>query len=217
MLIGMLCTLAVVVGNPGDERSVPARSANPNHVAHDVAPSMRFADAWESGQSLSRTCKLCEVIPGAAARETLRIILVSAWVVMAAVFILAPIKFPSSAAALRFLGIAGFVVGGTSQFLDPTWQLQLVVFGLSGIVLVLTWSRLDQPSSQTSDGTLNNRHPTSLLGRVFQLQKPIVNGAGMLTIDGTTWRIAGKDCAAGEQVLVARAEGTLLVVNAVAR
>src|SRR5262252_7174736 len=192
IVVGMYCTLAVVVGNPAYGRSVPAPSANPDHVAHDVAPGVRFADAWESGQSLSRTCKLCGVIPGAAARETLRI-LVSAWVVMAAMFILAPIKFSSSAVALRFLGLAGFLVGGTSQFLDPTWQLQLVVFGLSGIVLVLTWSRLDQPSSQTSDGTLNNRHPTSLLGRVFQLQKPIVNGTGMLTIDGTTWRIAGKD------------------------
>ena len=217
MVVGMYCTLAVVVGNPAYGRSVPAPSANPDHVAHDVAPGVRFADAWESGQSLSRTCKLCGVIPGAAARETLRI-LVSAWVVMAAMFILAGIKFLSSAVALRFLGLAGFLVGGTSQFLDLTWQLQLVVFGLSGICLALTWSRLDQPAGRrASDEIPNCWHPATMLGRVLQLQKPIVNGTGMLTIGGTMWRVAGPDCAAGDQVLVVHVEGTLLVVNAIAR
>jgi membrane protein implicated in regulation of membrane protease activity len=56
-----------------------------------------------------------------------------------------------------------------------------------------------------------------MLGRVFQLQKPIVNGTGMLTIGGTMWRVAGPDCAAGDQVLVVHVEGTLLVVNPIAR
>src|SRR5262252_5735838 len=106
IVVGMYCTLAVVVGNPAHGRSVPAPSTNPDHVAHDVAPGVRFADALESGQSVSRTCKLCGVIPGAAARETLRIP-VPAWVVMAAMFILAGIKFPYNVVAVGCSGLAG--------------------------------------------------------------------------------------------------------------
>jgi membrane protein implicated in regulation of membrane protease activity len=141
----------------------------------------------------------------------------SVWLIMAAAFILAGIKFPQYAVTLWFLGLSGFLAGGASQFFELTWQLQLIVFGLSGIALVLAWSRLDQPPCRTGDELSHNRHPTSLLGRAFLLQKPIVNGTGMLTVGGTTWRIAGQDCAAGDQVLVVHVEGTLLVVNAVAR
>ena len=217
MLIGMYCSLAVVVGDPAYGRFQPAPGANPAHVAHDVAPVVRFADAWdyqESRQPPSRTCRPCVVtLAETAAREALRIP-VSAWAVMAVVFILAGINFPS----LWFLGVAGFLVWGTSQFFNLTWQLQLVVFGLSGVCLVLTWSRLDQPAGRrASDEIPNCWHPATMLGRVLQLQKPIVNGTGMLTIGGTMWRVAGPDCAAGDQVLVVHVEGTLLVVNAIAR
>jgi membrane protein implicated in regulation of membrane protease activity len=47
---------------------------------------------------------------------------------------------------------------------------------------------------------------------VLKLQKPIVDGIGVATIGGTVWRVAGRDCPAGQEVQVVHAEGTLLVV-----
>ena len=57
------------------------------------------------------------------------------------------------------------------------------------------------------------RGPYAFVGRVLKLQKPIVDGIGMVTIGGTVWRVAGRDCPAGQRVQVVHAEGTLLVVD----
>ena len=35
----------------------------------------------------------------------------------------------------------------------------------------------------------------ALVGRVFTLEKPIIDGVGTMRIDDTVWRVAGPDCA----------------------
>jgi inner membrane protein len=80
------------------------------------------------------------------------------------------------------------------------------------------WIRLDPARRRGDDNPaplFNDRGPGSLVGRVLQLEKPIEGGNGMVTFGGTSWRIAGKDCAAGKRVKVLRADGTLLIVDPV--
>jgi membrane protein implicated in regulation of membrane protease activity len=134
------------------------------------------------------------------------------WFLVGAVLLLAVLAVPGGI-VLAF-GVSGFVVGGLSLAIDLTWQHQVFIFAALGVALVLLWNRLDPARRRNDkpDPPVNGRGPRSLVGRVFQLEKPIEGGNGMLTFDGTSWRIAGKDCAAGKCVKVLRAEGTLLIV-----
>ncbi len=52
------------------------------------------------------------------------------------------------------------------------------------------------------------------MGRVFTLEKPIVDGAGTVRIDDTVWRVAGPDAPAGSRVRIVQADGASLTVAA---
>jgi membrane protein implicated in regulation of membrane protease activity len=136
------------------------------------------------------------------------------WFVVAAL-LLCGMMFVPGAVVLSFFALSGFVVGGLSLVIDLTWQYQVSIFAILGVALVVLWIWLD-PARRRRDDNLdplvNDRGPGSLVGRVFQLEKPIEGGNGMLAFGGTSWRIAGKDCAAGRRVRVLRAEGSLLIV-----
>jgi inner membrane protein len=139
------------------------------------------------------------------------------WFVVAALLLCGVVLVPG-AVVLSFFALSGFVVGGLSLATDLTWQYQVSIFAILGVALVVLWTRLDPArrcGDDNPDPPVNDRGPGSLVGRVFQLEKPIEGGNGMVTFGGTSWRIAGKDCAAGERVKVLRAEGTLLVVGPV--
>ena len=61
-----------------------------------------------------------------------------------------------------------------------------------------------------------NRRTEALIGRVFTLDKPIVDGIGTVRIDDTVWRVpAGPDRPAGSRVKVTRADGASLAVEPV--
>jgi membrane protein implicated in regulation of membrane protease activity len=51
-----------------------------------------------------------------------------------------------------------------------------------------------------------------MIGRVFTLEKPIIDGAGTVRIDDTVWRVAGPDTPAGSRVRIVRADGASLTV-----
>jgi membrane protein implicated in regulation of membrane protease activity len=134
------------------------------------------------------------------------------WFIVAAILLLAA----PGTAVLWFFGLAAFLVGGISLLRDLSWQLQLITFAASGLAAVMLWLRLDRPSrgrDHLTDQLFGSRGPYAFVGRVFRLQRPIVDGIGTVTIGDTVWRVAGDDCAAGKQVRVVRAEGTLLIVD----
>lgn len=140
------------------------------------------------------------------------------WIVVAVILLLATLWMPGAAVGLWFFGLAGFVVSGTALATDLTWQYQVGIFAVLGVGLCTLWARFDRVrgnGDRKAGLPVNGRGPTALVGRVFRLEKPIEGGEGMLTADGTAWRITGRDCAAGKRVKVTRAEGTLLVVDPV--
>jgi membrane protein implicated in regulation of membrane protease activity len=51
------------------------------------------------------------------------------------------------------------------------------------------------------------------VGRVFTLEKPIVNGVGTVKIDDTVWRVQGPEAPAGSRVKIVDAEGASLRVG----
>lgn len=139
------------------------------------------------------------------------------WLVAAALLLVATILMPGIAVVLWFFALSGFIVGGASMLIDLTWQLQTSIFAILGVALVIVWSDLDRARGINGDAGrhVNERRPVALVGRIFRLEKPIVDNVGVLTTGDTAWRISGEDCAAGRRVRVQRVEGTLLIVDPV--
>jgi inner membrane protein len=137
------------------------------------------------------------------------------WFVVAAVLLCGMMFVPDAVPiVLAFFALSGFVVGGLSLVIDLTWQYQVSIFAILGVALAVLWIWLNPAGRRDGgpDPRVNDRGPGTLVGREFKLEKPIEGGNGMLTFGGTSWRVAGKDCAAGRRVMVLRAEGSLLIV-----
>ena len=116
---------------------------------------------------------------------------------------------------LFWLGLAALLVGLLSFALQPSWQLQLLLFAIFAAAAVPLWRRLARrDDGASSSNPFLNKRADALVGRVFTLEKPIVDGAGTVRIDDTIWRVAGPDTPAGSRVRIVRADGASLTVDA---
>ena len=130
-------------------------------------------------------------------------------VVLMALELLAPGVF------LFWLGLAAFLVGLLSFLLHPAWQSQILMFAVFAAAAVPLWRRLARGSGSASPShPFLNRRAEALVGRVFTLEKPIIDGTGTVRIDDTVWRVSGPDAPAGSRVKVVRADGASLTVAA---
>jgi len=130
-------------------------------------------------------------------------------IILMALELLAPGVF------LFWLGLAALLVGMLSFVLLPAWQTQLLMFAVFAAAAVPVWLRL---ARNNGAGALShpflNRRADALVGRVFTLEKPIIDGSGTVRIDDTIWRVAGPDTPAGSRVRIVRADGANLTVAA---
>jgi membrane protein implicated in regulation of membrane protease activity len=94
----------------------------------------------------------------------------------------------------------------------PSWQTQLLMFAVFSVAAVPLWRRFALTSLASTSNPFLNRRNKALVGRVFTLERPIVNGTGTVRIDDTIWRVAGPDAPAGSRVRVVRADGASLTV-----
>ena len=116
---------------------------------------------------------------------------------------------------LFWLGLAALLVGVVSFVLQPSWQLQLLLFAVFAAAAVPLWRRLARRDGDASSSNpFLNKRADALVGRVFTLEKPIVDGSGTVRIDDTIWRVAGPDTPAGSRVRIVRADGASLTVDA---
>jgi inner membrane protein len=135
-----------------------------------------------------------------------------AWLVAGAVLLglelLAPGVF------MLWLGLAAILVGLASFVVAWSWQAQIIAFVVFSIAAVPLWRRISlvQRGKVPAGGFLNRR-ADAFVGRVFTLEKPIIDGAGTVRIDDSIWRIAGPDLAAGSRVKVVSSDGGLLTVE----
>jgi inner membrane protein len=133
------------------------------------------------------------------------------WLILGAIFLLLELFAPG--AFMLWLGLAALAVGLISFGVDWSWQAQLVVFAMLSLALIPVWRRYAPRVEQPSESPLLNRRAESYVGRVFTLEKPIVNGVGNVRIDDTVWRVTGPDSEAGSRVQIVRAEGPNLFVE----
>jgi membrane protein implicated in regulation of membrane protease activity len=116
---------------------------------------------------------------------------------------------------LFWLGLAALLVGLLSFLISPSWQLQLLMFAVFAAAAVPLWRRLARSNSAVSlSNPFLNRRADALVGRVFTLERPIIDGSGTVRIDDTIWRVAGPDTPAGSRVKIVKADGASLTVAA---
>jgi len=115
---------------------------------------------------------------------------------------------------LLWIGIAAGVTG-VVVFLMPdlSWEVQILIFAPLAVVAVVAarYYLLRNPI-ETADATLNRRG-SQYVGRVFDLQDPIVNGIGKVKVADGVWRAEGPDLPIGAKVKVTAVVGTVLKVE----
>jgi inner membrane protein len=130
-------------------------------------------------------------------------------VVLMALELIAPGVF------LFWLGLAALLTGLMSFAFTPSWQVQILMFAIFAAAAVPLWRRLARSNTAVSaSNPFLNKRADALVGRVFTLEKPIVDGAGTVRIDDTVWRVAGPDAPAGSRVKIVQADGASLTVAA---
>lgn len=114
---------------------------------------------------------------------------------------------------LFWLGLAALLVGLLSFVIALSWQLQFLMFAVFAAAAVPVWRRVARSNSGVSNSNpFLNKRSEAMIGRVFTLEKPIIDGAGTVRIDDTIWRVAGPDTPAGSRVRIVHADGASLTV-----
>jgi inner membrane protein len=133
------------------------------------------------------------------------------WFILGALLLVAEAVVPGT--FMLWLGLAALAVGALAFLVPIPWQVQLVAFAVLSIASLVLWRKFRRTSDEASDQPYLNRRVEALVGRVFTLEKPIVQGIGSVRIDDTVWRVSGPDSPAGTQVRVAKADGASLIVE----
>ena len=116
---------------------------------------------------------------------------------------------------LFWLGLAALLVGLLSFVVQPSWQLQILMFAVFAAAAVPLWRHVARSNTAVSKtNPFLNKRADALVGRVFTLEKPIIDGSGTVRIDDTIWRVAGPDVPAGSRVKIVQADGASLTVTA---
>ena len=114
---------------------------------------------------------------------------------------------------MLWLGLAALLVGLISIGVDWAWQYQFVAFAVFAVAAIPLWRRLAAHAKAPTDQPFLNRRAEGYVGRVFTLEKPIVDRNGTVRVGDTIWRVTGPDCAAGNKVKIAGVDGAMLRVE----
>lgn len=114
---------------------------------------------------------------------------------------------------MLWLGLAALIVGLLSFGIAWSWQAQIIAFAALSIAMVPLWRHFSGRNARPTDKPFLNKRAEGLVGRVFTLEKPIVDGVGTVRIDDTIWRVSGPDAASGSHVRIVQADGANLRVE----
>jgi inner membrane protein len=134
------------------------------------------------------------------------------WWIAAAVLAALETFLPGAIAI--WFAAAAVVVGGLLLVVPIPWQLQLVLFGVLGVVALLLWRKYKAPEddSSSTQPALNQRG-VHYIGQVFTLVEPIASGTGKIQVGDGVWLAQGADAPVGSRVRVVGVNGAVLKVE----
>jgi len=112
-----------------------------------------------------------------------------------------------------WFGLAAFIVGALSFFVDITWQLQLVIFAAIACVTVFFMRRYAAPDMHSTDEPDLNIRAAQYIGREVLVEEAITGGRGKVRVGDTLWSAQGSDAPKGARVKVTGTSGTVLIVE----
>ncbi len=133
------------------------------------------------------------------------------WFILGALFLALELTAPG--AFMLWLGLAALLVGVISLVIDWSWQVQMITFAVTALALIPAWRHFAPKVEHPPETKFLNRRTEGYVGRVFTLDKPLVNGVGNVRIDDTVWRVTGPDYPAGTRVRIARVEAANLFIE----
>ncbi|RYX91507.1 MAG: NfeD family protein [Bradyrhizobiaceae bacterium] len=114
---------------------------------------------------------------------------------------------------LFWLGLAAFLVGMLSFLVSLSWQWQMLLFAAFAAAAVPIWRRVAQQNPGANPNPFLNRRTDAMIGRICTLDRPIIDGTGIVRIDDTVWRVSGPDLPSGTRVKIVQADGASLTVD----
>jgi membrane protein implicated in regulation of membrane protease activity len=133
------------------------------------------------------------------------------WIIAGAILLALELAVPG--AFMMWLGLAAVIVGVISFGLDWSWRAQGIAFALFALASVPLWRRFARKVEPDAASPFLNRRTHEMVGRIFTLDTPIVDGIGTVRIGDTVWRVSGPDGPAGSRVKVVGADGANLQVE----
>ncbi|MBV6417717.1 MAG: hypothetical protein CMLOHMNK_02471 [Steroidobacteraceae bacterium] len=134
------------------------------------------------------------------------------WWIAAAV--LAALETFMPGAVAIWFAISAAVVGALVLIVPVPWQLQLVLFGVLGIVAIVAFRSYARRNPQTTTHPALNQRAAQYVGRQFTLIEPIQQGFGKVKVGDTVWKVAGPSLPVGTRVRVTGVDGAVLMVVA---
>ncbi|WP_316860691.1 NfeD family protein [uncultured Cohaesibacter sp.] len=136
------------------------------------------------------------------------------WVILGLALLVLEIVAPGI--MLLWFGIAALLVGGIAFLVDLGWQSSLILFAILSLCSVLVGRFiLAKTANSATDKPMLNKRALALVGNVYQLEEPIVNGHGRVKVRDSYWRVIGPDCPAGSRIEVVGGDGASLEVSPV--
>jgi membrane protein implicated in regulation of membrane protease activity len=134
------------------------------------------------------------------------------WLILGGALLLIEVLAPSF--FFLWMAVAASVVALVMWFMPELgWQYQLMIFSVLSVGSIALFRRYQRASPAHTDQPALNRRGEQYIGRSFTLQEPIINRAGVLRVDDSSWRISGDDQPACTRVTVTGADGVILQVR----
>jgi inner membrane protein len=136
------------------------------------------------------------------------------WLWIAAGLLLLGLEIVVSGIFLFWVGLAAIATGLILWILPLSLTAQLMLFAILGLGAILIGRSVQKSQSQeATDAPFLNERGKALVGRTFNLETAIVNGAGSIRVGDSLWRVIGPELSAGTTVRVTSVDGSSLVVE----
>ena len=133
------------------------------------------------------------------------------WWILAAALAVAETFLPGAVAI--WFAASALVVGALVLLFPIPWPLQMVLFGILGVVALFVWRRYKRPDGGESTQPPLNQRGVHYIGQVFTLVEPISAGTGKIKVGDTVWLARGGDAPQGARVRVIGVDGVILRVE----
>lgn len=134
------------------------------------------------------------------------------WLIAGIIMLIFEVLIP--AAWFLWMGVSALIVGMFLYFVPSTlFIIQIIIFGAVSVISFFLYKKY-QKSNLTQDNHMAlNRRGEQYIGQVFTLIEPIVDGVGRVKINGSIWRVSGREMPAQTKIKVLSINGNILNIE----